>query len=155
MAQVVNLRSDALKGQPPEQQKQFFQGALSPSIALAVAEKNVKLAVVTGVQIKLVARKYFQSIETGLARQQIWRAQNTGRREDHGAIEEGGIHFRRGLASYLNNLWLANPAPILQCSRDVPLQKIDGTKKIVALSIGGVETQSSLQVAGCDGMRSA
>src|SRR6478752_7304053 len=147
MAQVVDLRSDALKGQAPEQQKQFFQGALSPSVALAAAEKNVKLAVVAGLQLKLVAGEYFQSIDTGFGSQQIGQAQNAGRRENHGAIEQGGIHFRRGLASYFNNLWLAYAIPVLQRSRDVPLQKIDGAKKIIAIRIRGIETQGPPQVA--------
>ena len=66
MAQVINLGSDAQKRQSAKQKKQFFQRCLPPSVALAIAEENVKLAVVACLQVKLVAGKYPQSIEIEL-----------------------------------------------------------------------------------------
>src|SRR5450755_2151881 len=150
MAQVVSLGSDALKRQSPEKQKQFFQRALAPAVAFAVAEKNVELAVVAGLQVKLVVRKNFQPADANLGGQQIGQPQDTGGRESHGTIEQSSIELRRGLASHFHDLRLAHTVPILQRSFIVPLQKIDGAEKIIPVSIAGIKMQRSPQVARGD-----
>ena len=56
--------------------------------------------------------------------------------------------FTRGgrLGSYLHDLRLAHTVPVLQRRFDISLQKIDGTEKIIAVGIAGIEMKRPAQV---------
>ncbi len=153
MAKVVELGMDAKKRQSTQEQERCFPLGAAETVAFLAAEPDVELVIFARPEIELVAREDSQSSDTGVGGQKFRQLQRGGRRKCEGPIKQDGSDLGHGIGPHFHNLGFADAVPVLQRGFAIPLEKIDGSQKIVGIRVargqlkGLPHTTSGLRIA--------
>src|SRR6266851_5107992 len=135
MAKVVTLGIDAEKWQSTQQQEQCFPPAAAEPVALLTAKPDVELVIFARTQIELVTRKDPQGADARVRSQELRPLQHAGGRKCEGPIKYRGRELGNGIRLRFRNLRFVDAVPELQRGFNIPLEKIDGSEKVVRVGI--------------------
>ncbi len=146
---VIVLRVYRPVREPSQNRKRGFDFRISQSVPFGARKHQIKLFIISGNKPERVTRENFERFNLNFRFLKVIELQNTGKRNSKSSIEQCRTHFR--FAGNLYRLHQRTPdfVPMKQCGLDIPLQKIDRTKKLQRIFVSRIEAQSTAEILSC------